>query len=439
MAKKKVFKIATNFDYIVLGAGIAGLHIGALLSQHGKVVVLEKTNEIGGRAKVVEKDGFKLDFGAHPIRFGPKSDLGKSLEEIGKPIEFIKPGKVLAFLDDGSISIYPSGGIMAVLKSKMVPFLKTLKLMLKIKKMAEEDFVALYDMSLEEWFNKENVTPKIRKFLTMASATLQVNPFIERSSAGETLQNIRKVLDIGSIYYPRGGWGEIFSRFSEKIKENGEIRLKSEISEIIVKEGKAIGVKIGAEIIKGDKIISTIPVQQLFTILDEKLCDKDFVTRCQGLKCTAGISIDFCLSKLISDIDGGIMLENPLGFGFIPSNISPEVAPEGKSLMTFFTIINVEDIKDKSKSNEIYRHLRSAILRFYPEIENNLEFERQLFHDMIDGVEVNTEQHRLKRPGNEIKEISNLFITGDSVGGEGAGGDIGHTSVRNCYKKIVGR
>ncbi len=58
---------------------------------------------------------------------------------------------------------------------------------------------------------------------------------------------------------------------------------------------------------------------------------------------------------------------------------------------------------------------------------------------MIDGVEVNTEQHRLKRPGNEIKEISNLFITGDSVGGEGAGGDIGHTSVRNCYEIIIGR
>ncbi|MCK4239621.1 MAG: NAD(P)-binding protein, partial [Candidatus Lokiarchaeota archaeon] len=224
-----MFKITVNFDYIVIGGGIAGLHIGALLNQHGKVVVLEKTNEIGGRAKVVEKDGFKLDFGAHPIRFGPKSDLGESLEEIGKPIEFIKPGKVLAFLDDGSITTYPSGGIIAVLKSKLVPFFKTLKLMIMIKKMAEQEFIALYDMSLEEWFNMENIIPKIREFLTMASATLQVNPFIERSSAGETLQNIRKVLDIGSVYYPRGGWNEIFSRFSEKIKENGEIRLKSEI------------------------------------------------------------------------------------------------------------------------------------------------------------------------------------------------------------------
>ncbi len=434
-----MLKITVNFDYIILGAGIAGLHIGALLSQHGKVVVLEKTNEIGGRAKVVEKNGFKLDFGAHPIRFGPKSDLGESIEEIGKPIEFIKPGKIWAFLDDGTKTIYPSGGIMAAIKSKLVPFFKTLKLVLKIKKMTEQEFIDLYDISLEEWFNKENITPKIQKFLTMTSATLQVNPFIERSSAGETLQDIRKTLDIGSVYYPRGGWSEIFSRFSDKIKENGEIRLKSEVSEIIIKDGKAIGVKIGDEIINGEKIISTIPVQQLFTILDEKLCDNDFIKKCKNLRPTAGVSIDFCLSKPISDIDGGIMLESPLGFGFIPSNISPEVAPEGKSLMTFFTITNVEDIKDKNKSNEIYQHLRSTILRFFPEIENNLDFERPLFHEMIDGVEVNTEQHRLKRLGNKIEGISNLFITGDSVGGEGAGGDVGHTSVRNCYEKIVRR
>ncbi|GAG65779.1 unnamed protein product [marine sediment metagenome] len=109
-----MFKITVNFDYIVIGGGIAGLHIGALLNQHGKVVVLEKTNKIGGRAKVVEKDGFKLDFGAYPIRFGPKSDLGESLEEIGKPIEFIKPGKVLAF----SSIIPPSISLIGLDKQK---------------------------------------------------------------------------------------------------------------------------------------------------------------------------------------------------------------------------------------------------------------------------------------------------------------------------------
>ncbi|MEJ2278609.1 MAG: hypothetical protein P8Y70_12795 [Candidatus Lokiarchaeota archaeon] len=56
---------------------------------------------------------------------------------------------------------------------------------------------------------------------------------------------------------------------------------------------------------------------------------------------------------------------------------------------------------------------------------------------MIDGVEINTEQHQFKRPGNNIIGLKNLFITGDSVGGEGSGGDVGHTSVRDCYFKIL--
>ncbi len=56
---------------------------------------------------------------------------------------------------------------------------------------------------------------------------------------------------------------------------------------------------------------------------------------------------------------------------------------------------------------------------------------------MVDGVEVNIEQHQDKRTGNTIEGNFNLYITGDSVGGEGAGGDIGHTSVRQCYKKIL--
>jgi len=69
-----------EYKYIIIGAGIAGLHIGALLSQHGKVLILEKAKEIGGRAIVVEKEGFKLDFGIHMIRFGP--NMRKPLEKV---------------------------------------------------------------------------------------------------------------------------------------------------------------------------------------------------------------------------------------------------------------------------------------------------------------------------------------------------------------------
>ena len=431
--------MGNQYKYIIIGAGIAGLHIGALLSQHGKVLILEKAKKIGGRAIVIEKEGFKLDFGIHMIRFGSNSAIAKSINEIEKPIEYIKPGEFWAFLDDGTKTIFPAGDAKAVKKSKLVPLKETIELIVMIRKnMDERDFENLYDVSLEEWFKKENLIPEIKKYVTMASSAVQVNPFPERSSAGETLHNVRRVLELGSVFYPRGGWAEIFTRFCDKIKENnGEIRTSTVVNKIIVKDSQAIGVKVGNNIINGEIIISTIPVQKLFTILDEKHCNKEFVDQCKNLRPTAGVSIDFCLSKPVSDIDGVIFFEKPLAFGIITSNLSPEVAPLGQSLMTFVRVANVEDIKDKERSKKIYQELRNTIIRFFPDIENNIVFERPLFLEMIDGVEVNTEQHRLKRPGVTIPGISNLFITGDSVGGEGAGGDVGHTSVRECYEKVL--
>jgi phytoene desaturase len=49
---------------VVLGAGISGLATAALLAKNGrKVTVLEKNEMIGGRARVLKKDGFTFDMG----------------------------------------------------------------------------------------------------------------------------------------------------------------------------------------------------------------------------------------------------------------------------------------------------------------------------------------------------------------------------------------
>ncbi|TXT58070.1 MAG: hypothetical protein BAJALOKI2v1_450013 [Promethearchaeota archaeon] len=427
-----------HFDYIIIGGGISGLHLGALLSQHGKVLILEKSKEIGGRARVINLDGFKLDYGPHPVRFGPKSALSASLEQIGNPIKFIKPGKSWVFLSEGEKTLFPTGGILAILKSSLVPFFKTLKLLLRVKRTDVKEFQALYDVSLKEWFKTEGLGESLEKYLTISSAAMQVNPFIERSSAGEMLHNIQRVLEKGSVFYPKGGWGAIFSKFKEKIEENeGEILKQKKVSEIIIEESKAVGVKVENEEFRGEKIISTTPVQSLFSILDEKYCKEEFIEKCKNLRPTAGISIDFCLSKPISDIKGLIFFDEPLAFGLIPSNLDPSLVPEGASLMSFLTILNVEDIKDPEKIKLAHLMLREKILSVFPNIEKYLLHERPLSYSMVDGVEVNIHQHQLNRPKNVIEGIENLYLAGDSVDGEGAGGDIGHTSVRSCYKKII--
>src|ERR1700743_2368121 len=49
---------------IVIGAGFAGLSAACVLAKAGhKVTILEKNDQPGGRARVWESDGFKLDMG----------------------------------------------------------------------------------------------------------------------------------------------------------------------------------------------------------------------------------------------------------------------------------------------------------------------------------------------------------------------------------------
>ncbi len=49
---------------IVIGAGFAGLAAATLLAKEGhEVIILEKNDQPGGRARVWEKDGFVFDMG----------------------------------------------------------------------------------------------------------------------------------------------------------------------------------------------------------------------------------------------------------------------------------------------------------------------------------------------------------------------------------------
>ncbi len=67
----------SDYDVIVIGAGLGGLSAGALLAKQGrKVLVLEQSDRIGGCCSTFERDGFRCDVGA-------------SIVEIIQPIEMV--------------------------------------------------------------------------------------------------------------------------------------------------------------------------------------------------------------------------------------------------------------------------------------------------------------------------------------------------------------
>ncbi|MFH1538123.1 MAG: NAD(P)-binding protein, partial [bacterium] len=72
-------------DVIIIGAGLAGLSLGALLAGRGgrSVIVLEKSSAPGGRVRVVEKDGFLLDWGIHAMLNAGGSEIVRVIRKSG--------------------------------------------------------------------------------------------------------------------------------------------------------------------------------------------------------------------------------------------------------------------------------------------------------------------------------------------------------------------
>ncbi|MCP4764287.1 MAG: NAD(P)-binding protein, partial [archaeon] len=135
-----------DYEYIVIGGGICGFEIGALCSTIGKVLLLEKTSSIGGRARVVDKNGFKLDWGGHPVRFGKKSSIAQTMRDIGVDIEFINPGISYAYLANGERHIFPSG-IKGIIKTKMISKLQLVKVVIDLLKRMKKDKTKLLETS----------------------------------------------------------------------------------------------------------------------------------------------------------------------------------------------------------------------------------------------------------------------------------------------------
>ena len=64
-------KLMEKYDFVILGAGVAGLSFAKKVAENGKsVLLLEKEDVVGGLARSLHHKGFYLDFCAHRFHTG---------------------------------------------------------------------------------------------------------------------------------------------------------------------------------------------------------------------------------------------------------------------------------------------------------------------------------------------------------------------------------
>ena len=343
---------------IVIGSGIGGASIGALLQTSGKyqVTILEKNGITGGRFHTYVREGFHIDVGCHGIANSDRGRIGEVLRRIGQ-FENVKwhytarPGPV--YIYKGQKLKFPSQMDRLGIPPEEVG--QITKLYQDVMAMGEADFAAFDCVDMRSYLMRYSTNERLLTVFGFIAA-IYFCVDLKDTPAGEWARCQKEILQSRASGYPEGGTGALTDAMLRAIVEKGgEVRTLAPVKRVIVEGGKATGVVIeGGERLSADLIISNAGVKSnVQEIVGPELYPKEFVDRVKAYKYTdTNFTVKLALDEPITeekfifyigrdDIDGSIAearsgaIPERVGFMMIPvvSNMDPTAAPPGRQLI----------------------------------------------------------------------------------------------------------
>ena len=254
---------------LVIGAGIAGLATAALLAHEGhKVHVLEMNDEVGGRAGLLERDGFRFDTGPSwylmPRVFDHFFNLLGTTTAEQLDLTFLRPGyrvfsephaggmrrdpltiplgkhRVLDTFDrvePGSSEILATYLRSAQRATDMAekyflynPFTKLSSLANREVLGAVPELTGLLGTSLESYVAKRFTDPVLRQVLGYPAVFLGTNPV-----DAPAMYHLMSALDLDAgVQYPMGGFWQVAERLAVLATDAGaQITTGAEATRIV--------------------------------------------------------------------------------------------------------------------------------------------------------------------------------------------------------------
>ncbi len=440
-----------SMPIIVVGAGVGGLTIAALLSSEGhKVQVLEKSSKLGGRTTSMKFRNHILDNGFHIMPFYKKSAIFTVLKKLK-----INSNLTLAKVND--IAFYSTGafhgylkGILDLLRLSLLPFKSRVKLLRILFPLA---FTSLEKTELWDDVPLTDITKNLDSDTNAFFESICMLAFADVAdhiSLGEFTRTMIRANPFkggtSEFAYPdNGGYDSISNVLSDYIlSKNGKVDTHQSVKKIVIENSKVTGIIVkgiqGSEyFISTNCVVISYPAYDaLNQLFDKNIIDNKFIQKINKLNKTTVIEVHFALK---SKIDSRQVIF-PVGEEyatkgiFFISNITPSVSPPGEHLIIAGTPVSPEVTDDPNAIKSIVDKMKSEITSIYPKFKLNLIWERPMAWKLVESV--------VKEPGkvwkskmpHQIPRINGLFFVGDSTVSYGIGTDSAAHSSILCHPKI---
>ena len=204
----------TNWDVVVIGAGLAGLAAGCTAAAGGASTVVLEAHQPGGRSRTVRKGCYAFNTGPHALYVGgPGMAVLRSLgiEPKGAP----SPIASYQLLKGGELHAVPAGPASLLHTTALGKASKTqfARLMGMLPVLRPARFAAT---SVRAWLDDHSLRPDVdavvRALIRLTTYTADVDSF----SAGAAIRQLQIGARSGVLYL-HGGWVQLVDALSSKV------------------------------------------------------------------------------------------------------------------------------------------------------------------------------------------------------------------------------
>ena len=454
---------------LIIGSGFSSLSASCYLAKAGyEVVVLEKNNTLGGRARVLERNGFKFDMG--PSWYWMPDVFESFFADFNKKpsdyysLQKLDPAYKVYFGEDDFINIPDSlEKIYKVFENEEPGSSKYLKEFISSAKfnydVAIKDLVYKPGQSITELITPVTIK-RVNQFFTSISKRVRKNiksdkliqilefPVLflgAKPSNTPSFYSFMNYADFGlGTWHPKGGMHDVILAMTELAKSLGvTLKTNQNVTKITSENNKVTGVMVDDNFIATDILLSGADYHHTETLLDKNF--RQYSESYWNKKTFAPSSLLFYIgfNKKIQNIahhnlffdvdfekhaksiyDKPEWPKEPLFYANFPSLTGDEFAPKGMD-GGFFLIPIAPGIKDAEDLREKYFNI--IIDRFEKltnqEVKNSILFKESFcVNDFVSeynsykgnayGLANTLSQTAFLRPKIKSKKLGNLFFTG---------------------------